>query len=348
MTEENNEIADNHDFHENAIQKANIDYSAANEYIRAHYNQSQYFHQTKNGLPLMEQIYDGRILQSGYRDERAMLDENGLAIIRSPLSASVKWNELEGVQDCYVPELEKILRDTICPGTKLLAYCFWNPMVRGDTYEISRDGSQNMMSTPTANIASQVHIDTDVGAYNNIDDFLGIVEKNQVVSSKADNHHHRSSFNEISDAIIGGKRFAVVNFWRNVGDSPALSSPLAILLTRYDEHVAFPDAQPNMEKSKWYSFPAAASDEVIVFYQYDRNLFQPSDLWHCAIQAQARDGEEFPPRKSFDIRALVVLDEAVPEQLDRFRTNRTRPFLSFEESGCFCDEQAAIREQDIH
>jgi len=56
--------------------------------------------------------------------------------------------------------------------------------------------------------------------------------------------------------------------------------------------------------------------------------------------------QELPPRRSFDIRALIVLDESVPEELDRFSPDRTRPILTFEESGCFCDEQAADRKQE--
>lgn len=44
-------------------------------------------------------------------------------------------------------------------------------------------------------------------------------------------------------------------------------------------------------------------------------------------------------RKSFDIRALIILDEDVPEEADRYRKDRTRPVLSFEESGSFCHEQ---------
>ena len=60
-------------------------------------------------------------------------------------------------------------------------------------------------------------------------------------------------------------------------------------------------------------------------------------------------------RASFDIRAFVIFeekihtasdldnDEDVSLNNDRFRPDRLRPMLSFEESGCFCDDQAAKR-----
>ena len=161
------------------------------------------------------------------------------------------------------------------------------------------------------------------------------------------NIYCQTDVKDVADAIIHGRqRFAVVNFWRNIGDAPVTSAPLAILSTRYDkQQLAFPNARPDMERSKWYVFPNATRDEVIVFYQYDRNLTQPSDLWHCAISTQSSEkNEQYSERRSFDIRAFVVLDESVPEELDRFSSNRTRPVLTLDESGCFCDEQAAIRD----
>ena len=86
-----------------------------------------------------------------------------------------------------------------------------------------------------------------------------------------------------------------------------------------------------------------------MFYQYDRSVTQPSDLWHFAISIEdnrAQHAEAISkksPRESFDILALVVFDEIVDKDKDRFHPVRLRPVLSFEESGCFCDEQAEKR-----
>ena len=71
--------------------RANIDYSAANEYIRAHYNQSNYFAtSTQDGASssiVEHEIYNGRVLQYSQYNNNAkeMLIDNGLAIIQSPL-----------------------------------------------------------------------------------------------------------------------------------------------------------------------------------------------------------------------------------------------------------------------
>jgi hypothetical protein len=71
---------------------------------------------------------------------------------------------------------------------------------------------------------------------------------------------------------------------------------------------------------------------------------QTSDLFHCAICT--KDDNLRERRTSFDIRALIVLNEDVPEELDRYRDGRTRPVLSFEESGCFCDQQAEKKREN--
>lgn len=333
------------------VHTATVDYSAANEYIRAHYDvQSRYFDNVIGGSSV-EYFHDGRVLQSHYDDDRKMLNDNGLAIVKCSTAQEPKWSELKDIQNSYLPELERIIHKLF--PSKLLSYCFWNPMIRGESYEISREGGSHNIETPTANIASMVHIDTDVGAYESIHDFLDIVEKNKVQTSTSETKLHQNSIQDVADDIVHGKkRFVIVNFWKNIGDTPVSKAPLAILSTRYNkQHSAFPNSHPNMEESKWYVFPNATRDEVIVFYQYDRNLKQPSDLWHCAIspennETKLQDFQESPPRKSFDIRALIVLDEFVPEEFDRFSSDRTRPVLTFEESGCFCDEQAANRNEE--
>jgi hypothetical protein len=303
-----------------------------NEYISAHYRRSGYF----QGNHIEQQFYDGRVLQSHYDDEREMLNDNGMAIIPSPLTDEIEWTKVETIRSGYIPHLELLLHNIFPDG--MMYYCLWNPMMRGESYSISRPTEDE---TPTANIASMVHIDTDVGAFD-LKDFLDIVENNSVYKSTSlgpSNEFRRLAEN----AIRSKKRFVILNFWRNVGCEPVSSAPLALLSTHYEKNLAFPDIPPP-SNSQWYIFPNATRDEVIVFYQYDRNVMQTSDLFHCAICT--KDDNLRERGTSFDIRALIVLNEDVPEELDRYRDGRTRPVLSFEESGCFCDQQAEKKREN--
>ena len=318
------------------------------------------------------------------------LKKYGMALIDSPTRV-IDWKNKKQIENVYIQELEQILPSLF--STKIKLHSFWNPMLRGENHTISAPLKQNSKDTnakpkgdnnslgdtiSTANVASMVHIDTDVGAYESVDEFLAIVEKNQV--RRQEEHGDEFDRSQYQNEIIDNrKRFAVVNFWRNTNPlEPITSSPLSILSTRYDHGTnlsvganpqgvsahdklfAFPNVRPDLEESKWYTFPNMTSNEVLVFYQYDRLVTQPSDLWHCAIsidedQQNRAAGTEAnfetsrkrqkTPRESFDIRVLVVFDEVVEESKDRFQPDRVRPVLSFEESGCFCDEQAEKRSQ---
>ncbi|KAL3774084.1 hypothetical protein ACHAW5_009546, partial [Stephanodiscus triporus] len=289
---------------------ATVDYSAANEYVRAHYDETNYF--DYGGSSAVHRFYDGRALQSSYENEREMLNENGLAVIESPTTKELDWTNVDDVRCYYLPELERMLLRNLFPSSDILGYFFWNPIPRGGKWRPFDKNRLRLLSTGTSDI-------------------------------------HQYTVEDAANAIIHGKkRFVIVNFWRIIEDEPVASAPLAVLSTRYDdEHrvSAFPNARPNMEKSRWYVFPNATKDEVIAFYQYDRNAIQLSDLWHCAITTLAGGGKASStrPRRSFDIRALVVLDDGVPRELDRFGLDRTKPILTFEESGCFCDKQAEDR-----
>eukprot|EP01083_Nonionella_stella_P019826 55005_1 len=90
--------------------KSTVAYAAANDYIRAHYNQSEYFATNK----VEHEFYDGRILQSQQyeNNEREMLNDNGLAILSSTIISSpneINWSDVTDIQHLYLPQLEKIL-----------------------------------------------------------------------------------------------------------------------------------------------------------------------------------------------------------------------------------------------
>ena len=144
------------------------------------------------------------------------------------------------------------------------------------------------------------------------------------------------------EAIAKGKRFAIVNAWRNIASFPVVSNPLALFSVRYDDsNKAFPEAAPNMNQSKWYTYSNMTQDEVLLFCQYDRDVTRPSDLWHCALHDIGDVNS--PPRSSIDVRCFILFDEVVPKETDRYSDNRLASLLTHQESGCFCDKQAERR-----
>ena len=123
--------------------------------------------------------------------------------------------------------------------------------------------------------------------------------------------------------MSGRRRFAVVNAWRNIDPrSPVCRAPLAVMATRYKdgETSVVPEASPCTARSRWYVFPEMKADEVLLFMQYDRSADAPSDVWHCALpqMTEGSDVDQLPPRRSFEVRCLVIFDEQVPSDRDRF------------------------------
>lgn len=328
-----------------------IDYSAVNEYVEAHYGEDSRLNPFfSNGKvrkeTVMEPIYDGR---KGVYDNvlgarrEASLESCGFHLAKSPTRVK-EWANKKEISTTYVRELEDVL-STCFPKDDLTHVVFWNPILRGEECEMSTRDDDHI---PTSPVAGMVHIDTDVGAYESMEDLLNLVGNNRPDTSLP------FEKDDILSAINDGHRFAIVNFWRNINSTPVKRAPLAVLHTKYKKDLAsstnasryacFPDAAPDETLSNWYTFPDMTQDECLVFLQYDRLRSIPSDVWHCALPSvDSISTNLIPSRKSFDIRAFVVFEEKIPVELDRYNHARVRPLLNLEESGCFCDEQGEKR-----
>jgi hypothetical protein len=308
-----------------------IDYSAANEYVEAHYGEKSsrnpYFGYRGSKL---EPIYNARNgVYDGQSWKPAALDQCGFCLWQDEPSQVTDWTDLLEVRDVYLPEVRKILKKSYSGIHHVI---FWNPMLREE--DLPQTRPNNNQKTPTASFAAMPHIDTDVGAHSNAEHLMDLFEKNRIDEGVFPR-------DELINAIQEGHRFAIVNVWRNISPQPVARAPLALFSTRYDTSQAFPEAAPNMDRSRWYIFDKMTQDEVLLFCQYDRDREKPSDLWHCALKSVG----DRPPRRSLDVRCLIVFDELVPTDRDRFGPNRLGSLLTQTESASFCSEQSSRRRQ---
>mmetsp|Transcript_41387 Transcript_41387/g.99707 ORF Transcript_41387/g.99707 Transcript_41387/m.99707 type:complete len:486 (-) Transcript_41387:797-2254(-) len=416
-----------HQFHNNEndddaiLGTIRMDYSAANEYIRAHYGDQSprlplYFEQDES----IETVYDARYgvhcinnisneeetnpliedTKKKKKEEKtaASLKTCGFTLLSSAITReadddNADWNNLEWIQRNCLPQWREHLKELYCNSNHqrtIRHMLFWNPMLRGPpppsnkpttTVTTTLDNNDNdnnaIRITPKASYAALPHIDMDVNAYyETFEDFLDLMENNEVEvldvggdgTSSANQRQRRRQ--DILDSIQNKHRgFAIVNAWCNVGKHPVGKDPLGLFSVQYDKETAsipaaFPMAAPNMKTSRWYAFSnMIPNDEVLFFCQYDRDVSWPSDLWHCSLdgmmmmsttqgqQQQEMDLPPLPPRESFDIRCLLVFEEEVPLDRDRFqqRANNDRrmsSLLSLEESGCFCEGQFEERQKE--
>ncbi|KAL3932229.1 MAG: hypothetical protein SGBAC_010947 [Bacillariaceae sp.] len=370
-----------------------VDYSAANEYIRAHYGDQSprlplYFEREES----IETVYDARygvhrwtseeenplILEDTKKKTTASLKTCGFTLVspdvtRKDVKANEDhdWNNLEWIQQNILPQWRDHLKELYHSNQRSIRHVlFWNPMLRGPskpstitTPDDDDDDDENeIISTPKASYAGLPHIDMDVNAYDDkFADFMDLMENNKVEIWNVSDDGSVSSADrrqDILDSIQNKNRgFAIVNAWCNVGQHPVRRDPLGLFSVQYHHETtasiaAFPMAAPDMKKSRWYAFSDMAPNEVLFFCQYDRDASWPSDLWHCSLdgistQNQGQQINDLPSRESFDIRCLLVFEEEVSLDRDRFQhANRPSSLLTLKESGCFCEGQFDERQKE--
>lgn len=317
-----------------------IDYSAANEFITEHYGLSQSYFRDDHAT---ESIYNAR---QGYFDGDALLEPSlsncgfELVQLREPASHNVDWNDLKSVREHFLPRVEEAIRSSL--GEECISdIFFWNPTMRShDSKASDRNADMESQTTPRSIQAGMAHIDSDVNAYESIEQFLNVVAANIIPGTKP------LPLDQVLESLNDEqRRFAIFNAWCNIGSTKILQAPLAFMPMRYKQaNTAFPLGQPDFEDSRWYTFPEMEPNELLLFTQYDRDAAQPSDVWHCALKSVGAN-EDVPPRKSFDVRAFVVLKDNVPEHRDRL-AQRVTSILDFKESQAFCAEQGERRKHE--
>lgn len=315
---------------------AKVDYSAASEYIEEHYHIPGYFSNGSASIVRTEPIFDARggvIMENG-EIAIPLGSMKGCGFCLMDASTQVEnFDDLLEVKSTYIDEMRELIpRALNIDKDEIETIVFWHPMLRGESVN-PRHRSDSKPAVATA--ASMVHIDTDVGAYG-LDGILELVGNNQIGPTSFDK-------DRIYELVASeNRRFLFLNTWRPL--VPVRSRPLAIWATRYKEPDAmFPTMRPSLDTSRWYIYPEMEPSECLIFKQYDRRRDQSCDFWHTSLDIKSTSlGEQQTLRRSFDMKALVVLKESVPSDLDRLAASATSG-MSLEESRDFCNEQAKRR-----
>lgn len=335
-----------------SVGSSKIDYFAVNAYIKKHYGTHAYFPQNE----ITHSVFNARqgIISSSSTTAKlcqceASLHTSGFQLIQAPTEVE-NWNDRKQLHDIYLPELQTILGQEF--GTESIRHLeFYHPMLRGEDLDMTSPTQQSDLHSvthgkidvlPTSPVAPMAHIDNDFGAFE-VDRLVGLVHNNCMGYPNKEEFPRQS----IIEDIQRGHRFLVINCWRNAGSQSIQRAPLGIFATQYPHSPssAFPGAQPDLERSRWYIYPEMNTTECLLFKQYDRDSRFMSDLWHCALPSlsSTRGASGAEPRRSLDIRAFIVLNEKTPVIFDRYRDDRLRPDLSYEESGEFCNAQEGAR-----
>lgn len=246
---------------------------------------------------------------------------------------------MSSIRDLYLPYVERKICSVF--NESIEEIIFWCPSLRtgrnGATTTAAHE-RQGHTTTPRSGYVATAHIDTDVNAYESMEALVEIIVKNKVDGMRS------SSAGHIVDLITKqGRRFGIVNAWRNIKEQPVTSAPLAFMPARYKNSntTGFPQGEFDENSSVWYTFPNMTRHELLLFSQYDRDASYASDLWHCALVDRL---DKQNPRASFDIRCFLLFRETTPSSRDRIGT-RLPSGLDREGSTEFCAEQSRKRQE---
>ena len=289
------------------------------------------------------------------------LKQYGFTLLKSPQPIHTivdNWEDPKQLTSQFLPVAKKLITDHLYENDQIADMLFWAPNYRPNTqcYYISK-----------------VHLDVDFNAYCSgdgkgdeeqlsVDDLLEFATEILLDDNRNDDYVENEQLEfdlhqKWKDSILQGRRFSMVNLWMNVDTESIQNHPIGLYRPIYDTmdtslddknigpwsssppgnvFSAVPQTRPNIQQSKWYCYPQLTPNEIIAFCQYDRDVRQPSDVWHAAIPSadistdivpfKGQEGDDITttqhppkrPRKSFDVRCLILFDEQVPTTYDRF------------------------------
>lgn len=152
-----------------AWRTAQIDYSAANEYVATHYSslyggsKERYFEAATRAS---EPIYDGRL---GIWDDAAAasapasLASCGFQLLQQSSAPGVCWDDGESVRSSYLPRLRQQLTAAVegsAAHGSVVELVFWHPVLREEG-----GSEQSERGIVRSGFVSMAHVDTDVNAY---------------------------------------------------------------------------------------------------------------------------------------------------------------------------------------
>lgn len=249
-------------------------------------------------VPTPTLMHDGRLLQPP-----AALHDTGFALERCPTSVRNFRDDDEVVRTYYTEMRELVKRAS--GATRV--------MIFDHTVRNTGSTSLNAAAGGTAAAVPRVHCDyTADGAPRRLMQF----GDEGVYSHLRKRKLERADVEQLSD-----QRFAFINVWRNIQDTPVERMPLAVCDTRtvpksdfFLYELLFPDrtgenySLRSNKEHQWYYYPRMVKDECLVFKVYDKQEDGPRFVFHTAFDDPLTTPES-PARESIEIRAIAFFTE---------------------------------------
>jgi hypothetical protein len=250
-------------------------------------------------IPTPTLMHDGRHLSPP-----ASLETTGFEL-KSWRTSVVNFRDDEEVARTYYPEMRDLIKEA-SGATRV--------MIFDHTVRNTMSTNLNTEAGGTAAPVPRVHCDyTADGAPRRLMQFA----EEGVFS-----HLRNRTLTKADLEELANQRFAFINVWRNIQDTPVERSPLACCDTRsvpksdfFLYELLYPDRTGEnyslkfSEEHKWYYYPRMVKDECLVFKVYDKQEDGPRFVFHTAFEDPLTTPES-PARESIEIRAIAFFTEA--------------------------------------
>jgi len=256
-------------------------------------------------LPTETVMHDGRQL-----DSPASLETMGFSLERFPTKVQDFKDDAE-VSSKYYEEIRRLVKKA-SGADRVLVF--------DHTIRESQNTNLNAAAGESAAPVPRVHCDyTTNGAPRRLMQFA-----DQGVYS----HTRKRSLTTEDFNDLAIRRFAFINVWRSIADTPVEVSPLAMCDTNsvpesdfFLYELFFPDRTGENyslkfnEAHKWYYYPKMVKDECLVFKVYDQPYDGPRFVFHTAFDDPMTKPDS-PPRRSIEIRTVAFFDDDVDDAGD--------------------------------
>jgi len=254
-------------------------------------------------IPTETLMHDARQLSPA-----ATLDSCGFTLANHPTKVA-NFEDDDEVARVYYPEMRALIKST--SGADRV-------MIFDHTIRNTANTNLNAAAGGSAAPVPRVHCDyTATGAPRRL---------MQLAKTNVYSHLRKRVLTEEDFAELGKGRFAFINVWRNIVDTPVERSPLAACDTRtvpkddiFLYELIFPDRTGENyslrfnEAHKWYYYPRMVKDEALVFTVYDKREEGPRFVFHTAFTDPLTTPES-PARQSIEIRGVAFFadDDMAP------------------------------------
>ena len=287
----------------------------------------------RQGVNLEERVmpvHDARQLPS---EERRTLAANGFELLTQPLAdPDLDFLDHAQVIEAYYLECVQIVRDTT-GAAQVFAFDHNVRSAVGKSSEQRIAGGQQVQGP-----AQVVHGDyTLTSAPTRLSDLSKPPSANDTLRSLLAEDQSLLDPRKVEQVLESGRRFAIINVWRNIAAEPVETYPLAlcdaqsvapddlvVFEIHYHDRVGENYFAKHASRHQWYFYPRMTRDEVLLIKQWDSDgpMAQSRGAQGDAARMQAPCTFSFhssfsnpetpadaPGRWSIEVRCVVLYDD---------------------------------------